>query len=150
VVCGLFSQPTDHTCCAQRVLGDSAEVNTMQRQARLFRLVRHTAVSGVRGTGTLAEGVEWSDGTVAVRWRGPAPSTSTWDGGVESLLAVHGTGGRTQIHWLPGAPTTVSRTVTKPPVQPAGTVAAVWLPAPGADGLCSRCGQLWPCLSCGP
>ena len=122
----------------------------MQRQARLFRLVRHTAVAGVRDTGTLAEGVEWSDGTVAVRWRGPWPSTSAWDGGVESLLAMHGNGGRTQIHWLPTAPTTVSRTVTKPPAQPAGTVATVWLPAPGIDGLCSRCGQLWPCLSCGP
>jgi hypothetical protein len=145
VVCGLFSQPTDHTCCAQRVLGEGSEVNTMQRQARLFRLVRHTDPSGVQGTGTLAEGVEWSDGTVAVRWRGPWPSTSTWDGGVESLLAVHGTGGRTQIHWLPGV-----HAVTPAPTRPAERVDTVWLPAPGIDGLCSRCGQPWPCLSCGP
>lgn len=116
----------------------------MQRQARLFRLVRHTDPSGVQGTGTLAEGVEWSDGAVALRWRGPWPSTSTWDG-VDAVLAVHGTGGRTQIHWSPGAPAVVSRAPA--PVEQLETV---WLPAPGLDGRCSRCGRPWPCLSCGP
>jgi hypothetical protein len=130
------------------VLGDSAEVNTMQRQARLFRLVRHTDVSGVRGTGTLAEGVEWSDGTVALRWRGRWPGTSTWDGGIEALLAVHGAGGRTQVHWFPARP--ARATATTQAVRREDSVETVWLPAPGLDGLCSRCGQLWPCLSCGP
>ncbi|MFI6833011.1 hypothetical protein ACIBG5_38250 [Kribbella sp. NPDC050241] len=143
-------------------------MNTMQRQARLFRLVRHTDVSGVRGTGTLAEGVEWSDGTVALRWRGRWPGTSTWDGGIEALLAVHGAGGRTQVHWFPAKParataTTPARTTsatatTRASAAPAtgqavwreDSVETVWLPAPGLDGLCSRCGQLWPCLSCGP
>jgi hypothetical protein len=109
----------------------------MQRQPRLFRLVRHTDASGVRGTGTLAEGVEWSDGTVAVRWRGRWPSTSTWDGGIEALLAAHGNGGRTQIHWFPSRPQPV-------PTRPTQT-APLWLPAPTADGCCSRCGLPWPC-----
>jgi hypothetical protein len=122
----------------------------MQRQARLFRLVRHTDPSGVHATGTLAEGVEWSDGTVALRWRGPWPSTSTWDDGVDSVLAVHGTGGRTQIHWLPSAPALVNSTSAPARSRPAERVDTVWLPAPGLDGLCSRCGQPWPCLSCGP
>lgn len=120
----------------------------MQRQARLFRLVRHTDVSGVRGTGTLAEGVEWSDGTVALRWRGRWPGTSTWDGGIEALLAVHGAGGRTQVHWFPARP--AHATATTQAVRREDSVETVWLPAPGLDGLCSRCGQLWPCLSCGP
>ena len=127
----------------------------MQRQARLFRLVRHTDVSGVRGTGTLAEGVEWSDGAVAVRWRGRWPSTSTWDGGVEALLAVHGAGGRTQVHWFPsGTPPVpiLTTPATRPSAVPETTVDTdhLWLPAPGLDGLCSRCGQVWPCLACGP
>lgn len=125
----------------------------MQRQARLFRLVRHTDTAGVRGTGTIAEGVEWSDGAVALRWRGRWPSTSTWDC-IESLLAVHGTGGRTKVHWLPTTPLPVI-TSTSTNAQPdvlsrEEQTNTVWLPAPGADGLCSRCGQLWPCLSCGP
>ncbi|MGW6279564.1 hypothetical protein [Kribbella sp. NPDC055071] len=121
----------------------------MQRQARLFRLVRHTDTSAgsdrSAATGILAEGVEWSDGAVALRWRGPWPSTSTWDGGIESVLAVHGTGGRTRIHWLPSAPAVPGKT---PP--PAESLETVWLPAPGVDGRCSRCGRPWPCLSCGP
>ncbi|WP_410784898.1 hypothetical protein [Kribbella sp. C-35] len=116
-------------------------MNTLQRQARLFRLVRHP-----NPTAILAEGVEWSDGTVALRWRGPWSSTSTWDC-IGSVLAVHGTGGRTQVHWLSSAPVTVSRTVNQ---RPAEHVAPVWLPAPGVDGLCSRCGRPWPCLACGP
>jgi hypothetical protein len=125
----------------------------MQRQARLFRLVRHTDASGVRGTGTLAEGVEWSDGAVAVRWRGRWPSTSTWDC-IESLLATHGAGGRTQVHWFPTAPLPVvaskSLTVQRDALPRDERINTVWLPAPGTDGLCSQCGQVWPCLSCGP
>jgi hypothetical protein len=130
--------------------------NTTQQKPRLFQLVRHTDVSGVRGTGTLAEGVEWSDGAVTLRWRGRWPATSVWDGGIDALLAVHGRGGRTQIHWL----TTPNHVTTQPtaqpmpvqpkpmPVQPVpGTR---WLPAAGVDGLCVRCGRGWPCLSCGP
>ncbi|WP_405061160.1 hypothetical protein OG474_05815 [Kribbella sp. NBC_01505] len=132
-------------------------MNTMRRQARLFRLVRHADASGLRGTGTLAEGVEWSDGSVALRWRGPWASTSTWDR-VEALLAVHATDGRTLLHWSSDAvsPAPIERVATAPPgsQSPASRAdqpqAVVWLPAPGLDGLCLRCGQGWPCLSCGP
>ena len=133
-------------------------MNTMRRQARLFRLVRHADASGLRGTGTLAEGVEWSDGSVALRWRGPWPSTSTWDR-VEALLAVHATDGRTLLHWsadpavavpLQREPTVAIGTQSRPPSRAAAQPPVVWLPAPGLDGLCARCGQVWPCLSCGP
>ncbi|MET7276822.1 hypothetical protein ABZS29_01220 [Kribbella sp. NPDC005582] len=127
-------------------------MNTMRRQARLFRLVRHADASGLRGTGTLAEGVEWSDGSVALRWRGPWPSTSTWDR-VEALLAVHATDGRTLLHWSadPTTPMLQQAPSPQPSTRPADqSPPVVWLPAPGLDGLCARCGQLWPCLSCGP
>ncbi|WP_202869100.1 hypothetical protein [Kribbella antibiotica] len=134
-------------------------MNTMRRQARLFRLVRHADASGLRGTGTLAEGVEWSDGSVALRWRGPWASTSSWDR-IDALLAVHGADGRTVVHWssettpVEVAPAKPSSTPASMPAPKAASVeqpsAVVWLPAPGADGLCSRCGRFWPCLSCGP
>jgi hypothetical protein len=136
--------------------------NTTQQKPRLFQLVRHTDVSGVRGTGTLAEGVEWSDGAVTLRWRGRWPATSVWDGGIDALLAVHGQGGRTQIHWL-ATPNHAATQQTAPtaqpmPAQPLPTrplpvqpvPGTLWLPAAGADGLCARCGRGWPCLSCGP
>ncbi|NIK57370.1 hypothetical protein [Kribbella shirazensis] len=137
-------------------------MNTLQRQARLFRLVRHTAEPGSR---MLAEGAEWSDGAVAVRWLGRWPNTAAWDG-IESLLAVHATDEATQLQWLapptvqPTAPPQADQPAAPPaPVQPAPPAvqptsdrrgAPVWLPAPAPDGRCSRCGRPWPCLGCGP
>jgi hypothetical protein len=35
---------------------------------RLFSLVRDEDVSGISGTGPIAEGVEFTDGSVALRW----------------------------------------------------------------------------------
>ncbi|MEU4194919.1 hypothetical protein AB0E69_23675 [Kribbella sp. NPDC026611] len=119
-------------------------MNTLQRQARLFRLVRHATPTAI-----LAEGVEWSDGTATVRWRGPYPNTSTWDGGVPALLATHAPDGRTQLHWSTDPQPTPRRPDS--PGQHRGTQhPPIWLPAPTPDGLCSHCGQPWPCLSCGP
>ena len=137
--------------------------NTTQQKPRLFQLVRHTDVSGVRGTGTLAEGVEWSDGAVTLRWRGRWPTTSVWDGGIDALLAVHGRNGRTQIHWLT-TPNHTAAQQTAPSHTAAQQTASshttaqqttavpgvLWLPAAGPDGLCGRCGRGWPCLGCGP
>ncbi|TDW87021.1 hypothetical protein EV137_5091 [Kribbella pratensis] len=140
VGCGLFPQPTAHTCCAHCVLGDPEQVNTLKRQARLFRLVRPIAAPGSR---MLAEGAEWSDGAVALRWLGRWASTSTWDD-IEALLAVHAADGDTRLHWLDPPPV---RPAAPPPEPQEKTV---WLPAPAPDGLCSRCGRPWPCLDCGP
>ncbi|GAA2826531.1 hypothetical protein GCM10010522_50480 [Kribbella solani] len=129
-------------------------MNTLQRQARLFRLVRHTTPTAI-----LAEGVEWSDGATTVRWRGRWPGTSTWDAGVPALLAAHGTNGRTQVHWFtpmtPGVSVGPEPTDTVAPPLPgaAGRVGhanPVWLPAPAPDGRCARCGREWPCFTCGP
>ena len=113
-------------------------MNTLQRQARLFHLVHQTT--------TLAEGVEWSDGTVTVRWRVPRRGTSTWDDGVEAFLDTQRTDDRTQLHWFTGP------TATRLPAAPDRTAPTptVWLPVSAPDGRCSRCGELWPCLSCGP
>lgn len=156
--------------------------NATQRRPRLFYLVR--AVQPAQQTelcqptqqdrlprtdelpppataGPVAEGVEWSDGSVALRWRGQRPVTSTWDGGVAAVLAVHGQAGATEVQWLDvpllassnekgrGA---TSRSDRSPP--PAGLgetgLIGVRIPAPSSDGRCARCGQAWPCLSCGP
>ncbi|TWD72551.1 hypothetical protein FB561_7543 [Kribbella amoyensis] len=67
---------------------------------RCFQLVRHIDVSGISGTGIVAEGVEWSDGTVALRWKGRHPTTTVWQDGLDALLAVHGHNGATTIRWL--------------------------------------------------
>lgn len=67
---------------------------------RRFVLCRTVDRTGVSGTGDVAEGIEWSDGTVALRWRGKWAATVVWDYGLDALLAVHGHNGSTVVRWL--------------------------------------------------
>lgn len=67
---------------------------------RRFRLVRDVDVSGVSGTGAVAEGVEFSNGQVALSWHGEWPSVTVHERGIESVEKVHGHGGLTRIEWL--------------------------------------------------
>lgn len=67
---------------------------------RNFELHRDTDVSGISGTGIVAEGVVWSDGAVSVRWIvGEHRSTVAWES-VEAVEAIHGHQGATRIVWL--------------------------------------------------
>jgi hypothetical protein len=63
---------------------------------RLF-LRRHQDVSGVSGEGHIADGVQWPDGTVSLRWRGPHPKIDFCDRGVDTAEFVHGHDGLTEI-----------------------------------------------------
>lgn len=65
---------------------------------RLFTLVRHEDVTGISGTGVVADGVCWPDGAVAVRWRGERQSTVVWQS-MDDVQAIHGHGGATSIVW---------------------------------------------------
>lgn len=67
---------------------------------RNFVLERTEDVSGVSGVGTVAEGVEFSDGRVALRWIvGEHRSTVTWDS-IESVETIHGHNGATAVRWV--------------------------------------------------
>ncbi|AFA76010.1 hypothetical protein GPOL_c50160 [Gordonia polyisoprenivorans VH2] len=66
---------------------------------RTFFLYRHIDVSGVTGTGVVAEGVEFTDGSVAIHWvAGEHRSTAVW-GGIADVEAVHGHDGASTIQW---------------------------------------------------
>jgi hypothetical protein len=65
-------------------------------EPRRFHLLRHHDVSGVSGTGIVADGIIWPDGTASLRWRGERPSTVHWDR-IADAKAVHGHGGATEI-----------------------------------------------------
>ncbi|MEV8124082.1 hypothetical protein AB0P07_08205 [Streptomyces sp. NPDC085944] len=67
---------------------------------RRFVLRRRTDISGISGTGDVADGVLWPDGTAAVRWRGEHPSAVHWDRGRVSVELIHGHQGATEIVWL--------------------------------------------------
>ncbi|MFE9736147.1 hypothetical protein ACFYO9_37475 [Streptomyces sp. NPDC005863] len=66
--------------------------------SRRFHLQRDHDVTGVSGTGRVAEGTLWSDGTASVRWLGDRPSTVAWDN-IADAEHVHGHGGHTHIVW---------------------------------------------------
>jgi hypothetical protein len=73
---------------------------------RTFFLVRDEDVTGISGVGTVAEGVEFTDGTVVVRWlqAGTArpstvrPTTAIHDD-IDSVEALHGHNGATRVVW---------------------------------------------------
>lgn len=68
---------------------------------RRFQLQRDTDVSGVSGTGLVAEGAEFSDGAVVLRWTSAWPTSVVFhERGMESVEAIHGHGGHTRIVWL--------------------------------------------------
>jgi len=70
----------------------------MTEQPRRFHLQRTTDITGVSGTGRVADGILWPDGTATVRWRGDRPSTVNWDR-LADAEHVHGHGGHTVIVW---------------------------------------------------
>lgn len=73
-------------------------IRQVEGDMRRFYLVRDTDVSGVSGTGVVAEGIEFSDGTCVIRWQGERRSTVVWPS-IEDVKAIHGHGGATRIMW---------------------------------------------------
>lgn len=66
---------------------------------RRFWLLRHRDVSGVSGTGKVAEGVLFSTGMVVLNWC-KSPFALSLYPSVEAVTAVHGHAGRTELVWL--------------------------------------------------
>lgn len=65
---------------------------------RVFRLQRDEDVNGVSGTGVVAQGVEFDDGTVAMRWLSETATTTLYANSLD-VERIHGHGGRTRIVW---------------------------------------------------
>lgn len=68
---------------------------------RVFLLLRDADLSGVSGTGIVAEGVEFSDGTAILRWLRKPFGLSVYRC-VDDLLDVHGHNGTSRILWIGG------------------------------------------------
>jgi len=65
---------------------------------RTFELHRSKDVSGVSGTGKVAEGVVFFDGTTVVRWFSTKPSTNIYNS-IEDVLNIHGHEGATRVEF---------------------------------------------------
>lgn len=66
---------------------------------RTFELQRDEDVTGVSGTGVVADGAVFPDGVTVLRWRGDRRSTVVWDN-VDDALAIHGHDGKTRLIWV--------------------------------------------------
>lgn len=68
-----------------------------------FYFQRTNDVSGTSGVGIVAEGVQFSDKRVALRWiTDDAPSSTVVYDSIEDAKAIHGHGGGTEIVWVDG------------------------------------------------
>lgn len=68
---------------------------------RRFRLIRDEDHTGMSGTGFVAEGVEFEDGLVVLRWRTAWPTSVVFhDRGIDSVEELHGHNGSTRIEWI--------------------------------------------------
>jgi hypothetical protein len=65
---------------------------------KIFSLQRSEDVSGVSGTGKVAEGVVFSDGQTVLKWLGHVGSLVIYTN-IESVEYIHGHEGKTRIVW---------------------------------------------------
>lgn len=64
-----------------------------------FNLVRNEDETGVSGTGLVAQGVEFDDGTCAMRWLTSKASTAVYND-ILDLEDIHGHNGKTVVVWI--------------------------------------------------
>lgn len=72
---------------------------------KTFTLRRSHDETGVSGTGVVLEGVQFTDGHIAVRWRGEITSTSFWES-LNKFLEIHVAShprNRSVLQWDTGA-----------------------------------------------
>lgn len=63
---------------------------------KTFYLNRKVDVSGISGTGKVAEGVEFDDGQCVLKWFGPLSNVEI-AGSMDTLRQIHGHGGSTEV-----------------------------------------------------
>lgn len=69
--------------------------------SRRFELHRDVDVTGVSGTGVVADGIVFPDDMVVLHWRGGWPTSVVWyERGLEAVEHVHGHDGHTRIVWI--------------------------------------------------
>jgi len=81
----------------------------MKPLPRAFIIQRDEDISGVSGTGRVAEGAQFSDGWAVTHWLGGPPmdeaKTEVWHNkGTEPFEKISGHGGRTRVIWVDQLP----------------------------------------------
>jgi hypothetical protein len=66
---------------------------------RRFLLQRDEDVSGVSGTGVVAEGTKFSNGKVVMTWLSATPTVTVYES-LDAIERIHGHDGRTKLEWI--------------------------------------------------
>jgi len=82
----------------RRTMPEDATYGDSNGFVRLFDLVRAEDVSGVSGTGVVAEGACFGGGLCVLRWLTATASTAVYDF-PEHVIAIHGHEGATRLRW---------------------------------------------------
>jgi hypothetical protein len=70
----------------------------MEEGMKIFWLSRKEDLSGISGTGIVAEGVQFHDGQCVISWFGQLHSINVYPD-IDTLIRIHGHEGRTAIVW---------------------------------------------------
>lgn len=70
-------------------------------RGRRFVIFRNHDVSGISGTGVIAEGIEFPSGKAVMHWvaDGKPQSLGVYES-TDELIQIHGHGGLTEIRWV--------------------------------------------------
>ena len=77
--------------------------DAVQFNARRFLMIRQRDVSGVSGTGVVAEGVVFSQGMVVLHWLVEPCSVAVYKS-INDLVTIHGHNGATDIQFIDHGP----------------------------------------------
>lgn len=66
---------------------------------RRWQLVRKKDVTGMSGTGVVAEGIQFRDNSVAYKWR-TSPSTVQFAESIHDVQHIHGHSGNTRVEFI--------------------------------------------------
>lgn len=92
------------SACDRNLVLDSAPMDGMElanERFRRFLVHRQVDETGISGTGVVAEGVQFTDGTTVMRWcTETGPHSTTMFDNADELRAVHGHAGATEIVWV--------------------------------------------------
>ena len=83
--------PSDHA--------SNESMSDEKTTARRFILRRHEDVSGISGTGIVADGVEFMNGMVAISWRSPHACVNVYHS-MRTVTELHGHQNRTEVEWV--------------------------------------------------
>lgn len=110
----------------------------MTLNPRRFYLQRDEDETGTSGTGRVADGVQFVDGTCVLRWLTAHTSTAIYSNPAEVEL-IHGHGGKTRIVWIDSA--SESDRLARIAEGHSKHVTAGGM----TSGDCDECGWSWPC-----